>query len=105
MNYYQIRASTCTTLALAFVLVWLKLACKYNYFFLLTVEGICDNALTEGVHTIGIYIGSCNNSTETVQPTRLLTGLQTPSRLTIEELRPETSVDTSKKQTSLANKL
>jgi len=56
------------------------------------VEGICDNSLLAGNHTIGIYIGRCIDSYS--QPTRTVTGgFNSPSRLHIEEVRRDHAVD------------
>ena len=60
------------------------------------MEGICNSTLPAGVYSIDIYLGACNSTEDTVQPTRVIVGDQTPSRLSVEEVRPETSVDTSK---------
>jgi len=56
------------------------------------VEGICDNILPKGKHTVRIYVGRCIDSFS--QPTRTITGgFNSPSRLHIEEVRRGLAVD------------
>jgi len=56
------------------------------------VEGICDNTLSKGTHSLKIYIGRCIDSYS--QPTRTVTGgFNSPSRLHIEEVRRDHAVD------------
>jgi len=56
------------------------------------VEGICDNVLPKGTHTIRIFVGRCIDSF--IQPTKIVTGgFNFSSRLHIEEVRRGLVVD------------
>lgn len=59
------------------------------------MEGICLDSLTSGTYRIDIYMGACSDYFSPALTSRLLTGdTYVPSRITIEEVRPNMTVDT-----------
>lgn len=62
------------------------------------MEAICDNALTAGQHRIEMVVGDCSmNVPWRMQPVNVITGgLDSPSRLHVDEVRLETDVTSCK---------